>query len=179
MTNHAFQSFNFCALIFSGTSVSLPSSIKTSTRTVTTPLTFTSWLKSSKEMSSSTVTHSLLLLKTFTWISTSNLLLRTLRKSTKLSVKIFCFCPWETESLKAVNFYTSKFTVKFMKVLTFQKLPNSPKRTNSKPNFGFWNISEAQISRLRLTRSKARSFPWETRKTEQKDTLMLFLTLTL
>lgn len=179
MTNHASQSFNFCALISSDTFVSLPSWTRISTRTVTTPLTFTSWLKSSKEMSLSTVTHSHLSLKIFTWISTSNLRHKTLRKSTKSSAKIFCCCPWETESFKAANSCISKFTVKFMKVWTFQKLPNSPKRTNLKLNCGFWNISEAQISRLRLTRLKVRSFPWETKKTGQKDTLTRFLTLTL
>ena len=46
-------------------------------------------------------------------------------------------------------------------------------------NSGFWSTLEAQILKLKLTQLKVKSFQWETKKTELKDTLMSFQTLIL
>jgi len=92
------------------------------------------------------------------------------------SVKIFYCYHWEKESLKVVNFCTLKCTARFIKVSQLQKLQISLKNHKLRLNSGFWNTSEAQILKLRLTQLKVKSFQWETKRTELKDTLTSFLT---
>lgn len=104
--------------------------------------------------------------------------LKISRKSMMQSVKIFYCYHWEKELLKVVNFCTSKFIAKFMKASQLQKSQISLKNQNLKLNSGYWNTLEAQILKLRSIQSKVKLFQWETKKTELKDILMSFQTLT-